>query len=186
LGGDLTPCSTCDDLYVKRCEIPRKCGIWRRHHHIWSAVLTEANTMITIALQAVLACMFDGLYNSLSIVGQWLTTISWSNPVMLQQMPGRWLFLPCKRPCELWTRHVAHAHFKKGFFVVLGAEEMWELWGVQNSVVRDCVQTFGKNNCCSQPDSRVMTHAIVCPNLGGVSFYFETGGGPVWLMVTEK
>ena len=46
LGGDLTPWSTCDNLDVKRCETPQRCGIWRGHHHIRSAVLGGANTMI--------------------------------------------------------------------------------------------------------------------------------------------
>ena len=39
-------CSTCDDLYVKWCEISQRCGIWKGHHHIWSVVLVGANTMI--------------------------------------------------------------------------------------------------------------------------------------------
>jgi hypothetical protein len=34
LEGDLTPCSTCDNWFVKRCKIPQKCGIWIGHQHI--------------------------------------------------------------------------------------------------------------------------------------------------------
>ena len=32
----LMTCSTCDNLYVKRCKISQRCGIWSGHHHIWS------------------------------------------------------------------------------------------------------------------------------------------------------
>ena len=38
--------STCDDSYIKKCKILQRCGIWKEHHHIWSAVLTRVNTMI--------------------------------------------------------------------------------------------------------------------------------------------
>jgi hypothetical protein len=39
-------CSTWNNLYVKRCEILQRCGIWKGHHHIWSVVLARAKTMI--------------------------------------------------------------------------------------------------------------------------------------------
>ena len=39
-------CSMCNNLYVKRCKVSERCGVWREHHHIWSAVLVRAKTMI--------------------------------------------------------------------------------------------------------------------------------------------
>ena len=39
-------CSTCNNSYVKRCEISQRCGIWSGHHHIWSAALAGVKTMI--------------------------------------------------------------------------------------------------------------------------------------------
>ena len=46
MGGDLMTCSTCNNLYVKRCKISQRCGIWSRHHNIWSAALAGVKTMI--------------------------------------------------------------------------------------------------------------------------------------------
>ena len=39
-------CSTCNNLYVKRCEISQRCGIWSRHHNIWSAALAGVKTVV--------------------------------------------------------------------------------------------------------------------------------------------
>ena len=45
-GDNLMTCSICDDLYISRCEIAQKCGIWRGLLHIWPAALAKANTVI--------------------------------------------------------------------------------------------------------------------------------------------
>lgn len=126
----------------------------------------------TIALWAVLAYTFHGLYNLPSIVADNNFT-RWSHysPLCCSR---------CHKDC-LASIHVAInllccvCALQEGiwFFVILGAEWMW---GIQDSVVRDCVQTFRKKKQLLFTAS----HMIICPILGGISFYFETRGSPVW------